>query len=308
MTIDNKLTTSEYGCILVDGGLDSALKYPQRKAVAYNNWAESDGIEPDLTTVEFQSKTVQFDFFMKADSKSDFFAKYRKLITDLSAPGYRTISPFQGAYYSLRYNAASAYTMIYCLEDSDVPVSFTLEFIDDFPTIESASNPTGGISLRGQYMINGVDFGAYGIGVDDDQSDLLKYPAMKEPFTDGYSVDLSTMTAKHKEFKLSCWMLADSVAEFWQNYRAFFTQLAKTGRQSLYIKSLGGSTEIYYTDCTAYAVAIWSDTKIATRFTLALTVPVVTWVDAGGTTDIRVLLDPDLGVLADEEGNVIQFN
>ena len=42
--------------------------------------------------------------------------------------------------------------------------------------------------------------------------------------------------------------------------------------------------------------------------TLSFTIPVVSWVDAGGTSMYRVLLDNDLGLLADENGNVIVFN
>ena len=53
MTIDGKDLYTEWGCKLLEGSFDDLLKYPKRKAVKYNNWAEADGIDPDLSVVEF---------------------------------------------------------------------------------------------------------------------------------------------------------------------------------------------------------------------------------------------------------------
>lgn len=70
---------------------------------------------------------------------------------------------------------------------------------------------------------------------DDEQDDILKYPAMKAPFTDGRTVDLSLIKTQHKQINLSLWMLAGSVEEFMNNYQAFFNQLTGAGTQDLYI-------------------------------------------------------------------------
>ena len=61
MTIDGKDVYTEWGCKLLEGSFDDLLKYPKRKAVKYNNWAEADGIDPDLSVVEFEPKTVQVE-------------------------------------------------------------------------------------------------------------------------------------------------------------------------------------------------------------------------------------------------------
>ena len=103
-------------------------------------------------------------------------------------------------------------------------------------------------------------------------------------------------------------MLAGSAEEFLNNYRAFFTQLTGAGTQSLYIKSLEAATQVYYTDCPSYKVEVWRETDIAVRFTISFVVPVVTWVDTGGVTRYRVLMDKELGLLADENGRIIVFN
>ena len=103
-------------------------------------------------------------------------------------------------------------------------------------------------------------------------------------------------------------MLAGSVEEFLTNYRAFFTQISGVGNQELYIKTLDGIIQVYYTDCPSFSVEIWRENQIGVRFTISVVVPVVSWIDAGGDVRYRVLKDPDLGLLADEQGRIIVFN
>ena len=109
MTIDSKDIYTEWGCTLLEGSFDGILKYPKRKAVKYNNWAEADGIDPDLSIVEFEPKTVKMEFIMKADTLEMFWSRYRKFITDLSAPGYREFDLIPGMTNRLRFNAGTAF-------------------------------------------------------------------------------------------------------------------------------------------------------------------------------------------------------
>lgn len=306
MTIDGK-NIKTYGCTLLEGSFDALLKYPKRKAVKYNNWAEADGIDPDLTEVRFEPKTVKLSFLMEAHSLESFWLQYRKLVADLSAPGLRTFDLITGMTNRYRFSAGASYKLPIPFNEGKNLSSFDLNFIEDTHAILSAS-PAGGIALRGQYEINGIDFGEFGIGSDDEQEDILKYPALKAPFNDGQTVDLSTIKTQHKEIKLSLWMLAGSVEEFLNNYRAFFTQIAGAGTQGLYIKSLDGIVQVYYTDCSAYTVEVWDDNQIGVRFTISLVAPVVSWVDAGGDIRYRVVKDPALGILADQDGRILVFN
>ena len=84
MTIDGKDVYTEWGCKLLEGSFDDLLKYPKRKAVKYNNWAEADGIDLDLSVVEFEPKTVKLKFLMKAETLEQFWSGYRKFVADLS--------------------------------------------------------------------------------------------------------------------------------------------------------------------------------------------------------------------------------
>lgn len=307
MTIDGKDIYAEWGCTLLEGSFDSLLRYPRRKSVRYRDWAEADGIEPDLTVVEFEPKTVRLSFLMEAGTLKTFRSRYRKFIADLSAPGYREFDLIPGMTNRMRFDAGSS---------CERPVPFNagknisvleISFIEDNQAIFPAT-PSGGIGPRGQYSINGMDFADFGIGVDDDQEDILKYPAMKTPFTDGRVTDLSTVKIRHKEIRLSLWMLAGSVEEYLNNHRAFFAQLSGVGAQDLYINTPGIFTRVYYTDCPSYSVEVWDERQIATRFSVSLVIPTISWVDTGGVTRYTVLRDRDRGILADENGNIIVFN
>ena len=285
MTIDGKDVYTEWGCKLLEGSFDDLLKYPKRKAVKYDNWAEADGIDPDLSVVEFEPKTVKLKFLMKAETLEQFWSGYRKFVADLSAPGYREFNLIAGMTNRLRFNAGSSHEQPVPFNAGENVSVFELSFVEDNHAIYPAT-PAGGIGLRGQYAINGIDFA----------------------FTDGRTVDLSTIKTLHREIKLSLWMLAGSVEEFLNNYRAFFSQISGVGNQELYIKTLDGIIQVYYTDCPSFSVEVWLENRIGARFTISVVAPVVSWIDAGGDVRYRVLKDPDLGLLADEQGRIIVFN
>ena len=307
MTIDGKDIYKEWGCTVLEGSLDDLFKYPKRKTVKYNNWAEVDGIDPNLSKVEFESRTIKLKFLLEADTLEGFWTRYRKFVADMSATGYRVFCLVEGMTNRLRFSAGSSHEQPIPFNAGENLSVFELSFVEDEYTMDELS-PLGGIRLSGQYAINGVDFADYGIGSDDTQEGFMKYPTMKAPFTDGRTVDLTVVKTQHREITLSLWMIASSVAEFVNNYRAFFWQLAKEGTQSLYVETLGGTVSVYYSNCTSFTVDTWRSDEVCARFKVSVVAPVVSWIDAGGEVFYRVLLDGELGLLADEEGRVIVFN
>ncbi|MCD8193630.1 MAG: hypothetical protein LUD74_03600 [Tannerellaceae bacterium] len=271
----------------------------------YNNWAEADGIEPDLSVVDFEAKSVKLTFLLKANTEERFWNLYREFIAFMSAPGYRRVTFVSGLHHEIRYNTGSAFSLPIPFDAGVNLTSFTMEFYEDKHSINDVPYPTGGIPVRGHYALNGYDLAEFGISVEEGREDILKYPALKKPFVNGKGVSLSTLNVQHKEIKLKLCMVSGLLEEFLNNYQAFFYQLSRTGTISLYIKSLEGSVSVYYSDCNSYTVEKWGKDRIATRFTITLVVPVVTWVNAGGTTELRVLLDDDMGILTDEGGLIL---
>lgn len=306
MTIDGK-DIGTWGLTLSEGSLSEWLKLPKRKTADYNNWAESDGIEPDLSTVEWEETKIGLQFILQGSTMQEYAQNYRSLLSALSDKGVREISAY-GLTRKLRMDQCTAYDRgnTY-LEQGKGMGSIAVSLYEEEPEIYE-SIPDNGISLRGYYAINGYDLADFGIGGECEDEEILRYPGMKTPFTDGNEYDLSTMVTKHKDVKLSFWWMAETMDDFIRNRMALLWQLSRTGTLDLYIKSVGGTVAAYYTECTSFEASIYAGGRVGARMTLSFTIPVVSWVDAGGTSMYRVLLDNDLGLLADENGNVIVFN
>ncbi|MDR2968586.1 MAG: hypothetical protein LBV32_03155 [Tannerellaceae bacterium] len=293
---------STWGCVLLDDSFSSLFKYPDRTDVNFTNYAERDGITPDLRKCGFKPKSVSLNFLMKHSSESDFWAKYQAFFTDMAAAGYRTAVPGNGMTYRLRYDRTAGYRSPNLHNAGNNITVFTLNFIEDDHSIPLGGSPSGGIPITGYYGVNGIDFGAFGVHPDGEIGAMLHYPDVKEPFTDGQTIDLDTRRIKHKEITLPLWMVAASQSEFVNNCSAFFAQFAQPGKQSLYIREIGGTTYVYYTGCTSFSV-FWGQ-KPGAKFSIRLTVPVVTWLD-GTERILTVLFDPTYGALADENGRLL---
>ena len=267
MTIDG-IHIATYGLTLLRGSFDSLLKYPKRKAVAYNNWAERDGIEPDVCSVEFEPKKIQLSFSMLTDSLSSFEASHTSFYDLLSAPGSRHIVFTAGIQKTLRFTGNPAYAVRRPFGDANHE-TFTLDFVEDTPQVETGATPTGTAPF-GLYAVNGMDFWLYGIGGDENISDYLRHADLKEPFTDGRTIYTDAVRKKHREIKLPLWMIAGSESQFLGNYHSFFAQLAQPGEQALSVGQLGKTLQAYYTDCTAFTFAAWRPDFIGLRFNITM--------------------------------------
>lgn len=305
MTIDGR-HISEWGLRVADGTLSEWFKLPKRKTVVYNNWAESDGIEPDLSIVEWEETSFKLSFIMSGANPTEYMTRFRAFIAFLSDKGSREVS-YMGITRTLRYDQGNSYdgTPLFEMRKAFSLISLTMK--EEKPEIVE-ERPTGTINLRGQYAINGIDLSEFGLGGEHRDEDLWKYPGMKTPFTDGKAYDLSTVTTKHKEIKLSLWWICDSVESFLKNRMALLWQLSRPGTLSLYADSIGGSTSAYYTGCGSFSADMYAGGRVAATLSLGLTIPVVEWIDAGGTVRYMVLRDADFGLLADENDNIVVFD
>jgi hypothetical protein len=307
MTIDGKDILSAWGIILTEGSYSSLFKYPRRKAVKYSDYAERDGIVPDLRKIEFEPRPVTLNFAVKHSSMDQFWNIYQTFFADMTAPGYRVMDLKNGLIHSLRYNDTGRYESPLLFREGPSLTSFGMNFIEDTIAIPGdIRQPQGGIPLRGCYEINRVDFADFGIHPDGQIGNILKYPSFKAPFTDGKNVYPGTSRYKHLEVSVPLWMLSGSKEEFVTNYSAFFNQFNRPGALRLFSKEIGGVTNVYYKDCSSFTVH-WGQ-RVSARFSITLVIPVATWLDVSDTRIITVLNDIDLGVLADEKDKVVAFN
>lgn len=306
MRMDGKDLYREYGCVPSEGTLGALLRYPRRKRVAYRDWAEADGIDPDLSSVEFEPRSLRLEMLMRAPTPAALAAARRRFLADLSAPGHRSFDIIPGMTHWLRLSAGATHEEAApsgggCLS------AIGMDLVEDEHAI-LPDIPAGGMAPRGWLAVDGTDLADFGIGSDGSADDLLRFPALKPPFDDGRGPDLSTVKTRHREIRLSLWMMAGGVEEFLSDYRAFFHRITGTGTRELYIKAIGGVTRVYYTDCPSFTVEEWRPGRVAARFEITLVAPAVSWMDAGGDTRYLVVEDPGSGLLADESGNILVFN
>lgn len=304
MTIDGR-NISEWGLRVADGTLSEWLKLPKRKTVAYNNWAEFHGIDPDLVKVEWEETSYKLSFIMKGSNPSEYITRFRTFLSFLSGKDARVVS-YMGITRTLYYDQGNGYNGTPIVEQGGAWAVLSLTMKEEKPEIIEAS-PTYVMNPKGQYAVNGIDLAEFGIGGEQEDEDLWKYPGMKTPFTDGETYDLSAYISKHKEIRLSLWWVCKNAGLFVQNRKALLWQLSRPNALSLYAKSIGGSTYAYYTGCSSFEANMYGN-KVGVRMTMGFTVPIVEWIEAGGIVKYKVLMDSELGLLADENGNLVVFN
>lgn len=309
MTIDGKDIFQTYDVQLSSGTYSSLLKYPKRTTVAYKNYADRDGIIPDLRKIDFEPSKRMLNFLVKHNSEDEFRFKYQQFFDTMNAPGYREMNLGNGLIHLLRYDQSQKFDVYTSISRSGATI-LSMQFIEDKHAIPGdITMPTGNpVNPRGIYEIGGIDFCYFGVTQNGRIGDILKYPEIKEAFYDykerAYFTGIKTL--KHKQVTIPLLMRAESKAQFIHNYIAFFNQFNRTGKLRLYLNEIGGTTEVYYVDCPTFNVH-WNESyAVWATFSITLVIPVVTWLD-GQSVILTVLDDVGYGLLADEEGRVIVF-
>ena len=271
-TIDGK-DTGMWGLEALDGAYGSLLKYPKRKTVNFTNYAEVDGITPDVRKVEFEPKQVTVEFGMVAGSGSAFRQHYDSFYAEMMRDGYRNIDFGHGLVHQLRFEKGSGFRTHSFFRIDRKVAKISISMIEDkTPVGQSVTSPAGGIGLKGYYAINGIDFGDFGICPDAEAGRVLIYDDVKAPFFDGRNYYPDDKKIKHREISLPLWMFGKTVAEFIANYQAFFNQWAKPGLQTLYAGEAGRTFDVYYTNCTSYSVMFDRFGRAGAKFAISFVI------------------------------------
>ncbi len=111
----------------------------------------------------------------------------------------------------------------------------------------------------GQYYIDGADMWlVYGVTIRSGSDDLMKFPERKESIShdwqdeNGIDIDLSRVFLQSREATFQLNILADSEANFWQQYGGFLAMLVKPGLRRLEISELSSSFYVYYKSCQSF--------------------------------------------------------
>lgn len=260
--IDGRDIYSDFGVIITDGGYDDFFKLPGMVEPDKNDWAEHDGIEVDLSTPLLQSREISVSFASISSVQWQLFIEF------LTMPGIRTVSiPYLGRTWTLRYDSMTELGMY---NGADL---FAIKFIEDNPTIPTATVPVGTVPFESVLELDGMSLDKYGIIVEDGLDDFDKTPPLKRNLTrtssliNGQIYDAGTAVFAEKEITLQCTMISTSMAGLWTQLDALFAALVQPGERTI---SRGGrGYSAYYRGC-ANAQLLSHASEVAVRFDLKL--------------------------------------
>ncbi len=264
--IDGKDAYALYGVFIVNGGYNELLAFPSLKKIDSNDWAEEDGIEPDLSSPVLDTRELNIKF-----SHHGIDARFGAFVELLSDMAYHTFDFREiSKTYKLRLVNQTSLSLAFRLG------LFTLRFADDFPLDGyTYQEPNSTIVSPTGYELDGRSLADYGICVlQGGEAEILKSPAVKKNLLQniasqsGAIYDGEYVTFQTKEVKLSCLMRAKTLDEFWASYNAFLFDLTRPDERLLYVDATGYEYPCYYKSCS---VQNFSPTdKIWFEFTLVL--------------------------------------
>lgn len=258
--IDGADVYLEYGAFVV-GSLKDLVAFPPMKAVRSNDWADEDGIDPDLSEtgyrVDVRSLSFQFGFHGRNKDVDGFVAL-------LSDGVYHTFyfKPFCSPDSALRprLRLVSNPKMSDAAMEAGRLGTLTLKFTEDNYAYEGAvyDLPAGGMAPADGYVFNGRPLSDYGVAVLKGSLDAVrKLPDTKQNLlvkrstADGAVYDTGgDVYFKSKDVKLTCLLRANDAAAFWARHQTLFRSLTVPGGHTLAVTALGDTYPCYYKNCT----------------------------------------------------------
>lgn len=335
-TIINNLDISELGMFMTLNGGDSLLLFPERKQPKSNNWYEHNGLDVDLSDVYFNDRSLPIEFYIYSDNARDYernLSEFYRLITK----GYIILYSREFSHsFRLRYLSCSDYVHTGGLyKDGDKGGKMKMQFSMDDP-LQLFTDPTvlqprklgsllasetayvltdSGLFIEigdatgmdnhiSHVSLNGIDFGAFGIIVNECYSSILKQSAVKQPLTRSFAhrsglkaYPSQSPTFEAKELVVKCTMRANSRAEFYYNYEALFNNLTKP--EALEIDSFLGRASCYYSNMSDFKKLGVFSRGVMVQFTLHLTQidPNFTYYVLGSLSDTAIVTDAEEFIL-----------
>jgi len=267
--IDGKDAYSLYSVSVLDGGFNELIAYPPLKSVDSNDWAEDDGIEPDLSNPVLDSQELSIRF--ASTGKDARFGAFINLLSDLA---YHNFDFKQiGKIYRLRLESQSALSQV------STAKTFTLKFVNDFPLNGyTYQKPGTNIVSPLGYELDDRSLSDYGITVlGGTEVEILKSPAVKKNLLvninsrNGAIYDGEYVTFQTKDVNLNLLMRANTIDELWKNYDAFLYDLIRPGERRLYVDPIGYEYPCFYKSCSVTDFSLvgrlWLQFNITLEFT-----------------------------------------
>lgn len=271
---------SAYGAFIERGGSDDFLSFPVRRTPDFNDWAEYDGLDVDLSDLSFEAKKVSVNYVITAPDQTVFKHRLNSFKTLHYQPGYRQIYVKEfNKTFELRFIGFSRYRHTGGMINNRTKRGYlTAEYVMDDPLqmfTGSVGSPVGGGVNHSNIRLNMNDLSSYGIIVNDAYSSLLKPRSLKEALTyksnyrDGIITDTDEELKKRpRELMIDCTMVATSSANMIINLNALFNQMNST--QPVTIDTAGEIMNCYYTKMSRFKKEAPFDRRVRISYTLHL--------------------------------------
>lgn len=263
--IDDIDVFAEYGVFITEGGYNGLISAPNLKEIKYNDWAEEDGIEPDLSNPVLDTKEFAVSFGNIKNSMTEGFLAF------LSDGAYHNFDLREtGVTRKLRLVSQPNKTTIRTLE------AFILQFADDFPLNGySYLAPINPIRQSG-FDIDKKPFANYGVWVlDGSYDEIMRIPSVKKNLLLNYRNEKGVIyddvwvNYQAKDVALRCCLRANSISTFWRNYNALIYDLTRPNERRFYVSRANDTFPCFYKSCSVNEFTIINK-EIWCEFTLTL--------------------------------------
>lgn len=266
--IDGKDVYTNFGLHIVEQGWNGLIQWAALKAVAYNDWHEEDGIEPDLSSPTLDSKEFTISL-AGATSRSRAMA----FIEAFSGNAYHTLNAASiGRNYNVRLVSAEPIR-----EEAGIYfVDITLA--DDFPLRGYEPQvPSSNIERAADFLIDNMPFTDYGVRIlEGSLAEITRCADVKLNLErdiasqGGRIYHNGNVRYDAYEATLSCLMRASSLTELWRNYDALLYRLTAPGTHYISVEAAGKRYPCYYMD--SEVVRFYPTDKIWLEFEITINV------------------------------------
>lgn len=228
---------------LIEQSYNGILKWPSLKSVDTNDWAEHNGIEPDLTNPVLENRNVTLKFYAKGIEAYEFF------VDELLENGYNTLYfPELYQIYMMRLVGSK---LIDQREDAQY---FELEFTEDNYSESFAELIKQTWNKPSGFCIDNVDLCENGISVLEGTIDNIRQlPKTKQRLTinensmegSWYDSQAEQMFTE-QDVQMFFLIRARNVSELISNYYYFLKILTKPSERVLYCEYSGEELPFYY--------------------------------------------------------------
>ena len=246
--IDGVDVYSAYGVSVSDIAYADLACLPNLKTIAFNDWHEKNGIDPDLSFPVIAAHDVTIPFHIVGE-----YGNYTAFIAAIS----------DGSYHSFNFASiglTKELRLVRCEPPKSVAdlSSFSLSFSDDSPMKGYVYQaPSSSVKPLGDFLLDGVDLANYGIRVLRGSMDSIKqHPDVKENLKRNISVspgviyDGTEVRYKSRTANVRCLMRAANAAEFWKNRNALLYDLTQPSERTFTVTELGKDIPCYYKGCS----------------------------------------------------------